>query len=307
MALVLRHPDGRPLFATLDAFDRETAAALRPVLLETCPRVGADLPSSARKLMHRTSDVSTGSPDQWMRSAFKEPTCGCACVVLGERVIAAEAFGVDQPTVVLTVRPDDLHGARSALEILVQDDQSFAPIQGAQVSFRHVLGRRNTLSTDVHGRVCWRDVLPGDVFVVVSHGSYRGTSRTITLSPGRAAPVEPFELARKAVVAGMVRWFSSDPLPAQVALVPLDSDQPLMRGIERDASGWTGKFRFDGLKAREYMLGVADLFPFPDVEAVRRREVDGWTLVDVRFRDAEAVWLEVTQAMLDRVKPWEPR
>jgi hypothetical protein len=112
--------------------------------------------------------------------------------------------------------------------------------------------------------------------------------------------VETVALSRRAQIAGVVRWLASDPLPAEIALLAVDSDTPVMKAIERDRSGWTGRFRFDGLKAGEYIVGFAAEEPLPTVDAVRRREVEGWTLVDVRFRDAEAVWIEVTQTRLER-------
>jgi hypothetical protein len=192
-----------------------------------------------------------------------------------------------------------LRGTRRRLEIAVVDDQSRAPIAGAFVSLTPVLGKPRTEPTDAHGLVRFADLLPGEVSVCVMLTNYRRVDRKLNLLADRESPLETIALSRRAVIAGDVRWLVRDPRAAHVVLLPLDSDEQTLKTIERDALGWRGTFQFKDLKPGQYRLGLAGKGLFPSVEDVQRGAAEGWRIVDVRYRDDESVWLDVTQAMLD--------
>lgn len=265
--------------------------------------IGADLPSDARKLVHRTTNVREDRTGAWMRSSFREPTRGCACVLLGERVIAAAPFDVEQRSVDLTVRPDDLKSVRRNLEVFVVDDQNRVPLAGAQVTLTPVLGRPLIRNTDANGRASWQDLMPGEATLSVTLGNYRSYGQRLTLSSDRGRLPETIGLSRKTIVSGTVRWLVTDPQPATIVLLAVDSNAEVTRTVVTPDSGFTANFRFKDLKPAEYRLGVATDRTYPTVDQVRRREVEGWMIVDARFSDARFLWVDVTRTLLDPPSP----
>lgn len=295
LTIYLHNTHGSPFFDYVEAPDLDTAEALRLVYLEACPRVGLDLPSSARRLRHRSTDVRTQRLAQWMKTSTR-PTEGWACVVLGERVLAAEPFGIAQTRLLLTVNPADLVGVRCTLQVLVVDDQRLTPIQGARVVLKGQ-HRKRELLTDWQGAAGWQDLIPGDVSIQVSHAGYRFASRTVAFAPGQRSAVETIQLARMNSISGTVRWSVANPPAARVVLLAVDAMTPKFRVIEIDPRGWSGTFRFEDLRPGEYIVGLDTGFPHPSADQVKHREVEGWTFVNARFGDVADVWINVTPTM----------
>ncbi|MBL8859410.1 MAG: carboxypeptidase regulatory-like domain-containing protein [Planctomycetes bacterium] len=196
LVLLLYDAQGRRLFDGLPDSDREAAEALRPVFLEECPVVGQDLPPSARYLSSRTRhspDVATG---RWTVAEFKPPQSGCACAVLGNRVLDAVPFASGQAQVGLHVAMQDLRAARGGLELSVVDDATEFPIRGALVSHQPPVGRARSLLTDAVGRVRFEDLLVGDAQLTVSMQDFVPKSRHTLVVQGTTADAGEVRLIR---------------------------------------------------------------------------------------------------------------
>jgi hypothetical protein len=303
LSLVLRHESGGVLFDSVAGLELETAGLLRPVFVEECPAVGATLPTLAKKLVVRARDVRAEGTDQWMIATFNAPTKGCACVLLGDRVLDAVPFGIGQESVVLRVRSEDLRGSRCALDVIVKDAASGAALRGATVTVTQFDGKRHVAPTDEAGRSRFEDVQAGEVRLEISASEHEPREQLIALAFGERGRVETVSLASTVSVRGRVRFPPSGRVMHTVDAARVDGKAMGSNAVGRSTYHDNDEFEILGLLPGEYIVGVSSLaWPRPSVESVRRGEVRGWTFVDLRWGRRDGLELEIDETLAAKLR-----
>jgi hypothetical protein len=193
LTVVLQDPTGAGLFEERSGLDLETKMALRTVFLEACPSLGSDLPAKPRELKYSGRERNPRPSGLWTTIAFPEPLSGCACVVLGTRVLDAAPFVAGQESVVLHVSVESIQRERRTLQVLVRDSAGLAPLPNAIVKFEPPFGRQRVQYSNSNGLATADDLLAGDLFVAVELAGYvtervGSDARCIPAAPGAHGP-----------------------------------------------------------------------------------------------------------------------
>lgn len=308
LAVVLRHSNGINLFDAVLADELDAVRMLQAVFLAECPTIGADLPNTARRLMQKSRDVRSEKPDQWMLASFKVPTAGCACVLLGERVLDAVPFTAGQELVVLRVDPSTLFVQRCAIEVAVIDEVSGLPVADASVRITPQDGRERIAHTDTTGRARVEEMPVGEMQVVVRSARHSAAEKRVKLVASERVHSETISLVPVRWIRGSVRFPASGPVKYAVAAVRIGD-----RGRGPNASAWlSGKvesqFELGPLAPGEYMVGVnLPAMGLPVALHVRKGEVDGWCIVDVKTSDVDRITLDISEAVASELRAFDAK
>jgi hypothetical protein len=297
LTVVLQDPTGAGLFEERSGLDLETKMALRTVFLEACPSLGSDLPAKPRELKYSGRERNPRPSGLWTTIAFPEPLSGCACVVLGTRVLDAAPFVAGQESVVLHVSVESIQRERRTLQVLVRDSAGLAPLPNAIVKFEPPFGRQRVQYSNSNGLATADDLLAGDLFVAVELAGYVTERVGVTLGASPQPLVRTVLLSRAFSIRGRTRFAGK--APGHVVLVSYLVDPPNEAGSRRigEFIVKSGEFSVDGLRPGAYMIGVANSPARPDPARVRRNEVDGWVWVDLTRGDVDGVTLDVSAAL----------
>lgn len=302
MEVVLHGEDGGPLFDSLTDDERRIVDVLQLVLLETCPGIGAPLPSDARRLVQRSRYIAKQRPDAWMDVTLPRPTSGCACAVFADRVLDAVLFAPGQSVVVLTVRKADLDPGRGVLTLVVQDEVSREPIAGAAVRIRGVDDVEHTGETDERGTCRVGNLLVGEASVQVSAPAHDSRTERFSIVAGDTQAPRSISLRPQWALTGRVRFPASGPLPYGILVYRADTPGR-NRTTATTTSSRVETFSLSPLPPGEYLVGVsAPGLGQPDADAVRRGTVPGWCWLDLRRGPTGTIELEITPEMAETIR-----
>jgi hypothetical protein len=186
MVVRLHAPGGKPFFQALAGDDVALAALLRPVLVDACPAIGADLPAGASVITFKGeagNQVDAGS-DDWYDVKLRSATAGCCCVLLGQRVLAAQPFTPGARDVTLAVSVEDMHRATGSLRFELVDDASGTPIAGARATVRPSDGPACVVDAYGSKVVVFPHVLPGAATLEVEADRHAHGRRTLAIRAG---------------------------------------------------------------------------------------------------------------------------
>lgn len=308
MQVVLRHASGSGLFDALRGEELEMSKALAPVFLAERPAIGSDLPAAARKLVQRSRNVRRPGSDAWMQAAFDRGVDGWACVVMGERVLDAVPFTAGQELVVLTVRSEDLVVPRFELVCEVRDAITNAPLAPAFVRATPFTGHAIESRTAASGTVTVTDLCTGSVRIFVRATDHQSEERVVHVERHESVHVESFALTPVLSIRGRVRYPPSGAVVYSVALVRIGES-----AREPSASAWSTRnqgehFELGSLVPDEYMVGISvPAWGLPVASHVRRGEVDGWRVVDLRRAGVDGIELEITEELAAKLRSLEKR
>jgi hypothetical protein len=299
----LRATDGRPLLETLDGPEKESARALRPVFLSTCPARDVLLTPGAPVLPIRASGVHAPQADEWFEVKFDAKSSGCCCLALGDRVLDAVPFSAASHDIVLVASSADLKEAVGSLRCSVVDDTTGESLL-ANVVVRPAAGALRHGMPDANDIIRVDHLLEGEAQVQVNAMNHAPANRTVKIERGAEIDLGVIRLAPYVSISGRV--------PAPQGKLPwravfahrIPDDKHVAEDFGFPASvRLDGQFTFDGVEPGRYLIGWQS-GAAPELKPVQTGLIAGWTIVDARSRSVEGVQIVITENMLKSTPEW---
>jgi hypothetical protein len=281
------------------AIDANARFALRVVLLDACPELGANLPEKPRELKCENRSAPGGATGPWLTVTFAQPTAGCACAVIGTRVLDVVPFAAGQAGLVLRVSAERLKRERIPLSIVVRDLEGNGPLANATVKFEPRRGRQRVQQTDAQGFARVDDLLAGELTVRVELAGYASARMDTTLEAGRREETHLIQLARAFAIRGRTHSPVAAPERFMIQAFTLHEESGQLHVLtSQDFVVRDGEFALEGLPRGRYIVGIATPDATPDPARVLRGEFPGWVHVDLTRGDVSGVVLEVPQVVI---------
>jgi hypothetical protein len=279
------------------------AGALRPLILDTCPPVGKELRKAERRRLNGFEPALSQRADPWTTVTLPGHRDGCACALLGDIVVAAVPFVAGQTLVELRILDRDLVVSQRACEVLVIDAETSRPLPNATVRFNSARGPQIVGQSDAEGLARAESVLVGKLEIVVELAGYEIERSQHELAGDSRSPLTAVWMKRPHAIQGVVRLPSQTNAQVLVAAIPTEEWSNVRPAIAY-ADRADGQFTLRGLVPARYLVGVLTTDTTPDTNRVRRNEVEGWTWVPLIDSDVEGLTLEVSAAMVPKLRDW---